>query len=190
MASTVGAILVFPGGAALEVANTSISPPYVTGLGSVFLICGCASMFTVYLTGTFFLQVRNLVFRSDDPLHRVLWVRLFHMSLFEMFPDTCKCVCWYATQLYDRWHVTNEAQERCVCCSCRYLLSGCILIHLSSASIANVLSAKSVQRSLSCEAMPIVLMHCPVSLAIIMLGICSKLDESGLSLRACTCLAQ
>ena len=76
VASTAGAILVFPGGAALEFGMTSNSPPFVTGLGSVFIIWACAPIISVSLTGSCYLKTRDWLFRSSehDPLHKVLWV--------------------------------------------------------------------------------------------------------------------
>ncbi|KAL0031297.1 hypothetical protein WJX79_001595 [Trebouxia sp. C0005] len=76
VASTVGAILIFPGGAALEFSKTSKSPPFVTGLGSIFIIWACAPIISISLTGPCYLKIRDWLFRSSeyDPLHRVLWV--------------------------------------------------------------------------------------------------------------------
>ncbi|KAL0049305.1 hypothetical protein WJX82_010880 [Trebouxia sp. C0006] len=76
VASTAGAILVFPGGAALEFGMTSSSPPFVTGLGSILIIWACAPIISVSLTGSCYLKTRDWLFRSSehDPMHRVLWV--------------------------------------------------------------------------------------------------------------------
>ena len=76
VASTIGAVLVFPGGNALNFGSTSNSAPFVTGLASVFIIWACAPIITVSLTGILFLQARDWLFRRGeyDPLHRVLWV--------------------------------------------------------------------------------------------------------------------
>ena len=87
VASTVGAILVFPGASDMELGKSTPSPPFLTGLGwdlavwsiaPTFAVCGCALLY---------LLLRNMVLRNEDPLHTVLWV-----SLPLCYGEACHCV--------------------------------------------------------------------------------------------------
>ena len=74
VASIVGASLVFPGASSLEFGQLLSSPPFLTGLGPIFLTWLCAPWVTIILILSAFLGMRSVLFRDEDPFHRVLWV--------------------------------------------------------------------------------------------------------------------
>lgn len=91
VASTMGAALVFPGAGALDFGTTSLSPPFVTGLSAVFIVCVCAPIIAVSITGIAFLNARNMFARGDDPLHKTLWVRSAMLQLLHaLVHQLCK----------------------------------------------------------------------------------------------------
>lgn len=76
VASTVGAILVFPGASEMELGKSTPSLPFLTGLGWTLVVWTCAPTFTVCGCALLYLLLRNMIMRNEDPLHTVLWVSL------------------------------------------------------------------------------------------------------------------
>ena len=74
VAATIGASLVFPGADDLSISATSPTPPFLTGLGPVFIVWVLAPAVTMCNTGLFYLGTQNYVFRSEDVFHKALWV--------------------------------------------------------------------------------------------------------------------
>ncbi|KAL0050078.1 hypothetical protein WJX82_004015 [Trebouxia sp. C0006] len=74
VASIVGAVLVFPGASSLEFGQMLSSPPFLTGLGPIFLTWLCAPWITIILILLSFLGMRSLIMRGEDTFHRVLWI--------------------------------------------------------------------------------------------------------------------
>ena len=76
VASTVGAILVFPGASDMELGKSTPSPPFLTGLGWDLAVSSIAPTFAVCGCALLYLLLRNMIMRNEDPLHTVLWVSL------------------------------------------------------------------------------------------------------------------
>ena len=74
VASTLGATFVFPGANQLNAGGTSLVPPYLTGVGAVFIVWAIAPFLTMCTTSAFYLWNRKMIFRTEDPFHRALWV--------------------------------------------------------------------------------------------------------------------
>ncbi|DBA79483.1 TPA: Na+/Pi symporter [Trebouxia sp. C0005] len=74
VASTVGAILVFPGASEMELGKSTPSLPFLTGLGWTLVVWTCAPTFTVCGCALLYLLLRNMIMRNEDPLHTVLWM--------------------------------------------------------------------------------------------------------------------
>ena len=76
VASTIGAAFVFPGVGDIDGGTSLSAPPFLSGLGPVFLIWLVAPTLTLTLVILLFLMMRTYVMRGEDPFHKVLWVRL------------------------------------------------------------------------------------------------------------------
>lgn len=76
VASTVGAILVFPGASDLELGKSTPSPPFLTGLGWALAVWTIAPIFALCGSALLYLLLRNMIMRNEDPLHTVIWVSL------------------------------------------------------------------------------------------------------------------
>ncbi len=83
VASTIGAAFVFPGVGDIDGGTSLSAPPFLSGLGPVFLIWLVAPTLTLTLVILLFLMMRTYVMRGEDPFHKVLWVRL------PMLPTAC-----------------------------------------------------------------------------------------------------
>ncbi len=83
VASTIGAAFVFPGVGHIDGGTSLSAPPFLSGLGPVFLIWLVAPTLTLTLVILLFLMMRTYVMRGEDPFHKVLWVRL------PMLPISC-----------------------------------------------------------------------------------------------------
>lgn len=77
MASLIGATFVFPGVSTLDAGTSLNKPPFLSGLGPVFLVWLTGPLMTLTLVTTTFLILRTLLLRGEDPFHKVLWVRAF-----------------------------------------------------------------------------------------------------------------
>ncbi|KAL3131924.1 hypothetical protein ABBQ38_007627 [Trebouxia sp. C0009 RCD-2024] len=73
VAATLGAILVFPGARHLKVGGTNSHPPYLTGMGAVFMTWLLAPLVTMCCAVPVYLWSRKTIFRSEDPFHNALW---------------------------------------------------------------------------------------------------------------------
>jgi len=76
VASTVGAILVFPGASEMELGKSTPSPPFLTGLGWDLAVWSLAPTFAICACALVYLLLRNMIMRNEDPLHTMLWVSL------------------------------------------------------------------------------------------------------------------
>ena len=76
VASTVGAILVFPGASDMELGKSTPSPPFLKGLGWALAVWTIAPTFAVCGSALLYLLLRNMIMRNEDPLHTVIWVSL------------------------------------------------------------------------------------------------------------------
>ena len=74
MASLIGATFVFPGVHLLDAGTTLSKPPFLSGLGPVFLVWLTAPLMALTLVTTVFLILRTFLLRGEDPFHKVLWV--------------------------------------------------------------------------------------------------------------------
>ena len=74
VASTLGASLVFPGARQLRAGGTNSQPPYLTGMGAVFIAWILAPLLTMCCAVPVCLWNRKTIFRSEDPFHIALWV--------------------------------------------------------------------------------------------------------------------
>ncbi|DBB04957.1 TPA: Na+/Pi symporter [Trebouxia sp. C0006] len=74
VASTIGAAFVFPGVGDIDGGTSLSAPPFLSGLGPVFLIWLVAPTLTLTLVILLFLMMRTYVMRGEDPFHKVLWV--------------------------------------------------------------------------------------------------------------------
>ena len=74
VASTVGAALAFPGAAHIEVGQSTAAPPFVTGLGPIFMTWICAPGFGSVMVVLCLLYARSTIMRGEDTFHRALWV--------------------------------------------------------------------------------------------------------------------
>lgn len=72
VASTVGAILVFPGPSHMELGKSTQSPPFLTGLGWALTVWITAPTFTACGCALLYLLFRNKTMRNEDPLHTAL----------------------------------------------------------------------------------------------------------------------
>lgn len=80
MASLIGATFVFPGVSTIDAGTTLSKPPFLSGLGPVFLVWLTAPLMALTLVAFAFLVLRTSLLRGEDPFHKVLWVRaLVHM---------------------------------------------------------------------------------------------------------------
>ena len=77
VASLIGATFVFPGVSMLDGGTTLSKPPFLSGLGPVFLVWLTGPLMTLTLATTLFLILRTFLLRGEDPFHKVLWVRAF-----------------------------------------------------------------------------------------------------------------
>ena len=76
VASTVGAILVFPGASNIELGKSTPSPPFLAGLGWALAVSTIAPTFAVCGCALLYLLLRKMIMHKEDPLHNVLWVSL------------------------------------------------------------------------------------------------------------------
>ncbi len=67
VASTVGAILVFPGASEMEFGKNTPSPPFLTGLGWALAVWTVAPTFAVCGCALLYLLLRNMMMRNEDP---------------------------------------------------------------------------------------------------------------------------
>ncbi|DBA79742.1 hypothetical protein WJX77_004526 [Trebouxia sp. C0004] len=74
VASNIGAAFVFPGVGDIDGGTSLSAPPFLSGLGPVFLIWLVAPTLTLTLVILMFLMMRTYVMRGEDPFHKVLWV--------------------------------------------------------------------------------------------------------------------
>lgn len=105
-ASTIGAIFVFPGVRQLKVGGTNLEPPYLTGMGAVFISLMLAPVLTICTAVLTYLGTRKTILRSEDPFHRALWVmHLSHLS--------CICRHMYCVLCSS----CAECLTACCCCA-------------------------------------------------------------------------
>ncbi len=76
VASTVGAILVFPGASHMELGKSTPSPLFLTGLGWALTVWITAPTFTACGCALLYLLFRNKAMGIEDPLHTAIWVSL------------------------------------------------------------------------------------------------------------------
>lgn len=86
-ASVMGAIFVFPGVRQLKVGGTNSEPPYLTGIGAVFIGLMLAPILTICGAVLTYLGTRKTILRSEDPFHKALWVCTCHIC--HVFLLTC-----------------------------------------------------------------------------------------------------
>ncbi|KAL3131923.1 Na+/Pi symporter [Trebouxia sp. C0009 RCD-2024] len=77
-ASVMGAIFVFPGVRQLKVGGTNSEPPYLTGIGAVFIGLMLAPILTICGAVLTYLGTRKTILRSEDPFHKALWNMPMH----------------------------------------------------------------------------------------------------------------
>ena len=75
-AATVGVSLVYPGFNSINFGgkNTLSTPPFLSGLGPVFLTWGIAPLLSLTCVTALFLIMRAWLLRGEDPFHKVIWV--------------------------------------------------------------------------------------------------------------------
>ena len=76
VASTIGAAFIFPGVSNIDGGTSLSAPPFLSGLGPIFLIWLVAPTLTLMLVILLFLLIRTCLMRGEDPFHKVLWVSL------------------------------------------------------------------------------------------------------------------
>lgn len=89
MASLIGAAFVFPGVGTIDAGTTLSKPPFLSGLGPVFLVWLVAPFMALTLVTFVFLVLRTSLLRGEDPFHKVLWVRAFVHMLGNMTAALC-----------------------------------------------------------------------------------------------------
>lgn len=67
VASTIGAALVFPGSSSLEFGTLLDAPPFLTGLGPIFLTWMTAPLLSITFVSLASIGMRNILFRGEDP---------------------------------------------------------------------------------------------------------------------------
>ena len=76
VASTIGAAFVFPGVATIDGGAGLSQPPFLSGLGPVFLTWLVGPMLSLTSVTLLFLLMRTCLLRGEDPFHKVLWVSI------------------------------------------------------------------------------------------------------------------
>ena len=76
VASLIGASFVFPGVHTIDGGTSLSTPPFLSGLGPVFLVWLTAPAMALTLVPLVFLLLRTCLLRGEDPFHKVLWVRV------------------------------------------------------------------------------------------------------------------
>ena len=76
-ASTVGVALIYPGFKSINFGSKTAlsSPPFLSGLGPVYLTWGIAPLLSLTCVTALFLILRTWLLRGEDPFHKVIWVR-------------------------------------------------------------------------------------------------------------------
>ena len=91
VASTLGVALLYPGSAYVDFGHYSNHPPFLSGLGPIFLTWLIAPILSITLVTAAFIFTRNSVLRGEDPFHKTLWVRLPHQESISHHN-----MCWHA----------------------------------------------------------------------------------------------
>ena len=109
VASTVGAILVFPGSSSLVLWKYTSSLPYLSGLAIVIAATMTAPTFSISLCATSYVWLRNWLMRGEDSLHKMLWVSARHplqksatIPLHAAFDNLCSVCPYIFIHLADR----------------------------------------------------------------------------------------
>lgn len=84
VASLIGASFVFPGVHTIDGGTSLSTPPFLSGLGPVFLVWLIAPAMALTLVPLVFLLLRTCLLRGEDPFHKVLWVRVAQLLPFDM----------------------------------------------------------------------------------------------------------
>jgi len=122
VASTIGAAFVFPGVGDIDGGTSLSAPPFLSGLGPVFLIWLVAPTLTLTLVILLFLIMRTYVMRGEDPFHKVLWVRL------PMLPIAC-----HGPKCHAGMHTSSPLLHHCAC----HLCNPTGLLHDDRCSVAD-----------------------------------------------------
>lgn len=76
VASTIGAAFVFPGKECINGGTSLAVPPFLSGLGPVFITWLVGPTLALTLVILLFLILRALLMRGEDPFHKSVWVSL------------------------------------------------------------------------------------------------------------------
>ena len=75
-ASLAGVATIYPGWNHINWGATTSMLPFISGYGTVYLPILLVPLLTVIIVIIFFLPIRSLLFRAEDPFYRVMWVSL------------------------------------------------------------------------------------------------------------------
>lgn len=87
-ASIIGTATIFPGWGHIEWGRASKTPPFLAGLGPVYLSWLTVPLLALLMVMCIFLPMRAKLLRAEDPFYSVLWVRLHTSKLVKAWNNT------------------------------------------------------------------------------------------------------